>query len=188
MKKNFGAFGARQFSLETLVGGRPGTTIFQNPGGGGGLGGGSHTRTRPGHPPPVTPKYPGAGDLAVVWRPKWHQAIANRPKKMVSAAGGVCLKIAQHTRPGGGSRRLKLPNSSPFLCGSQRELCLLKFAQHMAQRPQGALVASSCPTPLLLQPLPHLFSAQEWGLFKLALGGGGGLHLQFLRKSVTQAH
>ena len=35
MKKNFGAFGTGQFSLETLVGGRPGTTIFQNPGGGG---------------------------------------------------------------------------------------------------------------------------------------------------------
>ena len=34
MKKNFGAFGARQFSLETLVGGRPGTAIFQNPAGG----------------------------------------------------------------------------------------------------------------------------------------------------------
>ena len=39
MKKNFGAFGAGQFSLDTLVGGRPGTTIFQNPGGGGGWGG-----------------------------------------------------------------------------------------------------------------------------------------------------
>ena len=52
MKKNFGAFGAGQFSLETLVGGRPGTTIFRNPGGGGGWeGGGSHTRTGPGHPP-----------------------------------------------------------------------------------------------------------------------------------------
>ena len=54
MKKKIGAFGARQFSLETLVGGRPGTTIFQNPGGGGGGGGGwggSHTRTGPGRPP-----------------------------------------------------------------------------------------------------------------------------------------
>ena len=49
MKKKFGA---RQFSLETLVGGRPGTTIFQNRGGEGGGGwGGSHTRTGPGHPP-----------------------------------------------------------------------------------------------------------------------------------------
>ena len=38
MKKNFGAFGAGQFSLETLVGGRPGTTIFRNPGGGAGGG------------------------------------------------------------------------------------------------------------------------------------------------------
>ena len=37
MKNKFGAFGARPFSLETLVGGRPGTTIFQNPGGGGGV-------------------------------------------------------------------------------------------------------------------------------------------------------
>ena len=80
MKKKIGAFGTGQFSLGTLVGGRPGTTIFQNPGheatetglayapvsqahghnhivqcskpGGGGLGGGgSHTRTRPGQPP-----------------------------------------------------------------------------------------------------------------------------------------
>ena len=55
MKKKIGAFGARQFSLGTLAGGRPGTTIFQNPGGGGGGGGGgwgvSHTRTGPGRPP-----------------------------------------------------------------------------------------------------------------------------------------
>ena len=57
MKKNFGAFGAGHFSLETLVGGRPGTTIFQNPGGGGGgLGGGSHTRTGPGRPPGTHPQ------------------------------------------------------------------------------------------------------------------------------------
>ena len=48
MKKKIGAFGARQFSLETLVGGRPGTTIFQNPGGGGGLGGVAYKdRARP---------------------------------------------------------------------------------------------------------------------------------------------
>ena len=40
MKKKIGAFGAGQFSLETLVGGRPATTISQNPGGGGGGGGG----------------------------------------------------------------------------------------------------------------------------------------------------
>ena len=40
MKKKIGAFGAGQFSLETLVGGRSATTISQNPGGGGGgLGG-----------------------------------------------------------------------------------------------------------------------------------------------------
>ena len=52
MKKKNGAFGARQFSLGTLAGGRPGTTIFQNPGGGGGGGWGvSHTRTGPGRPP-----------------------------------------------------------------------------------------------------------------------------------------
>ena len=57
MKKNFRAFGTRQFSLETLVGGRPGTTIFQNPGGGEGGGGlgGSHARTGPGHPPVACP-------------------------------------------------------------------------------------------------------------------------------------
>ena len=39
-KKKNGAFGAGQFSLGTLAGGRPGTTIFQNPEGGGGRGGG----------------------------------------------------------------------------------------------------------------------------------------------------
>ena len=53
MKKKFGAFGARQFFVETLVGGGPGNTIFQNPGGGGGGWGGSHTRTGPGRPPMV---------------------------------------------------------------------------------------------------------------------------------------
>ena len=50
MKQKFGAFGAGQFPRETLIGGRPGTTIFENQGGGGGWGG-SHTRTGPGHPP-----------------------------------------------------------------------------------------------------------------------------------------
>ena len=40
MKKKIGAFGARQFSPGTLVEGRPGTTIFRNPGGGGGGAGG----------------------------------------------------------------------------------------------------------------------------------------------------
>ena len=51
MKKKNGAFGAGQFSLGTLAGGRPGTTIFQNPGGGEGGWGVSHTRTGPGRPP-----------------------------------------------------------------------------------------------------------------------------------------
>ena len=51
MKKKFGAFGAGQFSLETLVGGRPGTTIFQNPGGGGGGLGGVAYKDRA-RPPP----------------------------------------------------------------------------------------------------------------------------------------
>ena len=47
MKKKIGAFGAGQFSLGTLVGGRLGTTIFQNPGGGG-LGGVAYKdRARP---------------------------------------------------------------------------------------------------------------------------------------------
>ena len=53
MEKKNGAFGAIQFSLGTLVEGRPGTTIFQNlVGGGGGGWGGSHTKTRPRCPPP----------------------------------------------------------------------------------------------------------------------------------------
>ena len=54
MKKKIGAFGAGQFSLGTLVGGRPGTTIFQNPvGEGGGLGGVAYKdRARP---PPLGP-------------------------------------------------------------------------------------------------------------------------------------
>ena len=52
MKKKIGAFGAGQFSLGTLVAGRPGTTIFQNPGGGGGLGGVAYKdRARPPPPP-----------------------------------------------------------------------------------------------------------------------------------------
>ena len=54
MKKKFGAFGAGHFSLEILVGGRPGTTIFQNPGGGG-----SHTRIGPGRPPGAWRPWPG---------------------------------------------------------------------------------------------------------------------------------
>ena len=54
MRKKIGAFGAGQFSLGTLAGGRPGTTIFQNPGGGGGLGGVAYKdRARP--PPRETP-------------------------------------------------------------------------------------------------------------------------------------
>ena len=50
MKKKIGAFGARQFSLGTLVGGQPGTTIFQNPGGQGGWGGVAYKD--PARPPP----------------------------------------------------------------------------------------------------------------------------------------
>ena len=64
MKNKFGAFGARQFSLETLVGGRPGTTIFQNPGGGGEgggvLGGGVAYKDRA-RPPPR------GGSMHVLW-------------------------------------------------------------------------------------------------------------------------
>ena len=52
MEKKIGAFGAGQFSLETLVGGRPGTTIFQNPGGGGGGWGGVAYKDRARPPPP----------------------------------------------------------------------------------------------------------------------------------------
>ena len=52
MKKKIGAFGARQFSLETLVGGRPGTTITQNPGGGGGGGLGGVAYKDWARPPP----------------------------------------------------------------------------------------------------------------------------------------
>ena len=62
MKKKIGAFGAGQFSLGTLVGGRPGTTIFQNPGGGGGGGAGGCRIQGPG---PAAP--PGG--------PAWNQGI-----------------------------------------------------------------------------------------------------------------
>ena len=48
MKKKIGAFGAGQFSLGRLVEGRPGTTIFQNPGGGGGGGWGGDRIQGPG--------------------------------------------------------------------------------------------------------------------------------------------
>ena len=56
MKNKFGAFGARQFSLETLVGGRPGTTIFQNPGGGGWGGWGGVAYKDRARPPPRAPQ------------------------------------------------------------------------------------------------------------------------------------
>ena len=56
MKKKIGDFVAGQFSLGTLVGGRPGTTIFQNPGGGGGGGlGGVAYKDRARPPPPGRP-------------------------------------------------------------------------------------------------------------------------------------
>ena len=62
MKKKIGAFGAGQFSLGTLVEGRPGTTIFQNPGGreGGGLGGGRIQGPGPAAPPCCIPNFRGA--------------------------------------------------------------------------------------------------------------------------------
>ena len=56
MKKKIGAFGTGQFSLGTLVGGQPGTTIFQNPGVGRGGGGGWGGRIQ--GPGPAAP--PGA--------------------------------------------------------------------------------------------------------------------------------
>ena len=58
MEKKIGAFGAGQFSLGTLAGGRPGTTIFQNPRGGGGGAGGCRIQ--------------GPGPAA----PPWHNAHA----------------------------------------------------------------------------------------------------------------
>ena len=83
MKKKIGAFGTGQFSLGTLVEGRPGTTIFQNPGGGrggGGAGGGSHTRTRPSCPPGMLP-YPckqlrSASVLGAPAQPRTHTLCA----------------------------------------------------------------------------------------------------------------
>ena len=57
-EKKFGAFGAGQFSLGTLVGGRPGTTIFQNPGGGGEGGGGGAGGCRIQGPGPAAPPGP----------------------------------------------------------------------------------------------------------------------------------
>ena len=57
MNKNFGAFGARRFSLGTLVDGRPGTTIFQNPGGGGAA---YKDRARP---PPRGSRATGQGEV-----------------------------------------------------------------------------------------------------------------------------
>ena len=81
MKKKIGAFGARQFFLETLVGGRPGTTIFQNPGGGGGGWGGSHTRTGPGRPP-VQETRNGDHRCTFVWAVKTlHGANLNNEQK-----------------------------------------------------------------------------------------------------------
>ena len=70
MKKKIGAFGARQFSLGTLAGGRPGTTIFQNPGGGGGLGGVAYKdRARP--PPPWLPKQQAELPYSkILWQPE----------------------------------------------------------------------------------------------------------------------
>ena len=59
MKKKIGAFGAGQFSLGTLVEGRPGTTIFQNPGGGGGWGG--VTYKDPARLPPPGDGHGGSG-------------------------------------------------------------------------------------------------------------------------------
>ena len=52
MEKKIGAFGAGQFSLGTLVEGRPGTTSFQNPGGGGGGGLGGVAYKDPARLPP----------------------------------------------------------------------------------------------------------------------------------------
>ena len=70
MKKKIGAFGTGQFSLGTLVGGRPGTTIFQNPGGGEGRGGGGGlggvAYKDPARPPPQGGRMdPGVLGMAV---------------------------------------------------------------------------------------------------------------------------
>ena len=105
MKKKFGAFGARQFSLDTLVGGRPGTTIFQNPGGGGGWGGGgSHTRTGPGRPP-----VGGGGSklLCVLWPLCVYLDLG--PKEVIS-----CIWTPNH---GGPRSPLRVPLVAPLPYG-----------------------------------------------------------------------
>ena len=84
MKKKIGAFGAGQFSLGTLAGGRPGTTIFQNPGGGGGAGG-----CRIQGPGPAAPPCPGARAVRVL-------PLRPRPSpRPCDAASDPCLSVAQ---------------------------------------------------------------------------------------------
>ena len=92
MKKKIGAFGARQFSLGTLVGGRPGTTIFQNPEGGGGDWGVSHTRTGPGRPPRA---------LSAIQVLLGHEVICSAPSQCHAGALGA---------PGHLQRALKAPS------------------------------------------------------------------------------
>ena len=53
MEKKFGAFGARQLSLGTLLAADLAPLYFKTRGGG--IGGVSHTRTGPGCPPPPPP-------------------------------------------------------------------------------------------------------------------------------------
>ena len=79
MKKNFGAFGARQFSLETLVGGRPSTTIFQNPGGGG-AGGGVAYKDRA-WPPPLVSLWRDRQLPPITRPPGGHKAVLEQTRK-----------------------------------------------------------------------------------------------------------
>ena len=89
MKKKIGTFGARQFSLGTLVGGQPGTTIFQNPGGGEGGGGWgvSHTRTGPGRPPGYAPALEASAQQTK--RGAMRRVVCTKPFHPVSCKGRI---------------------------------------------------------------------------------------------------
>ena len=109
MKNFFGAFSAGQFSLETLVGGRPGTNYVSNPGGGGG--GGGHSP--PAQGPAVHPR-PSGGEARLLWLPRGTErpqppAMSIGPLASAPDDGPAPARVRRghggggHEAPGGGA-------------------------------------------------------------------------------------
>ena len=156
MKKKIGAFGAGQFSLGTLVEGRPGTTIFQNPGGGGGGGLGEVAYKDPARPPPRGTRFPTSTHVLRLLRvhPRAGAGTASHSARPITVTSGGCAPtdVGNATRGRGADRHVLAiggaQHSRHFCGGGVRE----GGAGQRREFKRGVPPAVPCPGIAAFQP------------------------------------